>query len=287
MAGLPVTARPGGGLAQPWRPGPRGGPSGRDKLLKWSVFSRVFRALPRMREGRPTQLQASHGSVTCLRNPRGHPPARGVRPCVLSAPGPPGEERAEDDERVDVSETASISASIAERYAQALFELAREGDDLASLEADADALAAALDASEDLRKVIASPRVTRDEMTATVAALAGPLGLSKMTANTLGLMAGKRRLFTLPQFVAKLRGMIAAEKGEVEAQVTSAVALTDEQKTRIADLLRVRFGRNIKLNTSVDESLIGGLIVKVGSKMIDTSIRAKLANLQNAMKEVG
>jgi len=206
---------------------------------------------------------------------------------VLSAPGPPGEERAEDDERVDVSETASISASIAERYAQALFELAREGDDLASLEADADALAAALDASEDLRKVIASPRVTRDEMTATVAALAGPLGLSKMTANTLGLMAGKRRLFTLPQFVAKLRGMIAAEKGEVEAQVTSAVALTDEQKTRIADLLRVRFGRNIKLNTSVDESLIGGLIVKVGSKMIDTSIRAKLANLQNAMKEVG
>jgi F-type H+-transporting ATPase subunit delta len=206
---------------------------------------------------------------------------------VLSAPGPPGEERAKDDERVDVSETASISASIAERYAQALFELAREGDDLASLEADADALAAALDASEDLRKVIASPRVTRDEMTAAVAALAEPLGLSRMTANALGLMAEKRRLFTLPQFVAKLRGMIAAEKGEVEAQVTSAVALTDEQKTRIADLLRVRFGRNIKLNTSVDESLIGGLIVKVGSKMIDTSIRAKLANLQNAMKEVG
>jgi F-type H+-transporting ATPase subunit delta len=206
---------------------------------------------------------------------------------VLSAPGPPGEERAEDDERVDVSETASISASIAERYAQALFELAREGDDLAALEADADALAAALDASDDLRKVIASPRVTRDEMTAAVAALAGPLGLSRMTANALGLMAEKRRLFTLPQFVAKLRAMIAAEKGEVEAQVTSAVALSDEQKTRIADLLRVRFGRNIKLNTSVDESLIGGLIVKVGSKMIDTSIRAKLANLQNAMKEVG
>jgi len=188
---------------------------------------------------------------------------------------------------VDVSETASISASIAERYAQALFEISRESGELDALEADADALAGALDASEDLRHTIASPRIGRDEMVSLVEALAGPMGLSKMTANTLGLMAEKRRLFTLPQFVAKLRAMIAAEKGEVEAQVTSAVPLDDEQKTKIADLLRVRFGRNIKLNTSVDEDLIGGLIVKVGSKMIDTSIRAKLANLQNAMKEVG
>ncbi|MEE4117778.1 MAG: F0F1 ATP synthase subunit delta [Paracoccaceae bacterium] len=188
---------------------------------------------------------------------------------------------------MDVSETASISASIAGRYAQALFDICKEAGDLGALEADADALAGALDASDDLRAVIASPRVGRDEMVSMVSALAGAMGLSKMTANTLGLMAEKRRLFTLPQFVSRLRAMIAAEKGEVEAQVTSAVALSDEQKTKIADLLRVRFGRNIKLNTSVDEELIGGLIVKVGSKMIDTSIRTRLANLQNAMKEVG
>ena len=190
-------------------------------------------------------------------------------------------------EGVDVSETASISAMIAERYAQALFEISKEGEGLEALEKDADALAAALEASRDLRDMIASPRISREDQGAAVKALAGPLGLSGMTANTLGLMAANRRLFTLPQLVAKLRDMIAAEKGEVSAEVTSAAALSDAQREQVAELLRVRFGRNIKLNTSVDESLIGGLIVKVGSKMIDTSIRAKLASLQNAMKEVG
>ncbi|MEM1432165.1 MAG: F0F1 ATP synthase subunit delta [Pseudomonadota bacterium] len=186
-----------------------------------------------------------------------------------------------------MSETASISATIAERYAQALFEVSKEGSGLAALEADADALTAALAESPELNDIIASPRVTREEQAAAVKALAGPMGLSEMTANTLGLMSAKRRLFTLPQFAAKLREMIAEEKGEVTAEVTSAAPLSDAQRDQVADLLRVRFGRNIKLNTAVDESLIGGLIVKVGSKMIDTSIRAKLTSLQNAMKEVG
>jgi F-type H+-transporting ATPase subunit delta len=188
---------------------------------------------------------------------------------------------------VDVSETASISATIAERYAQALFELMKEAGALDALEADADALGGALDTSEDLRAFIGSPRVSREEMASAVHALSGPLGLSDTTTKTLGLMAENRRLFTLPQLVAKLRAMLAEEKGEVTAEVTSATALTDAQKDKVAEILRVRFGRNVKLNTSVDESLIGGLIVKVGSKMIDTSIRAKLASLQNAMKEVG
>ncbi|MEM9901111.1 MAG: F0F1 ATP synthase subunit delta [Pseudomonadota bacterium] len=186
-----------------------------------------------------------------------------------------------------MSETASMSAAIAERYAQALFEVSKDGGALDALEQDTDALAGALEASSELRDAIASPRVTRDDQAAAMKALAGPLGLSEMTANTLGLMASKRRLFSLPQLVTKLRAMIAAEKGEVTAEVTSASALSDGQRDKIAELLRVRFGRNIKLKTAVDESLIGGLIVKVGSKMIDTSIRAKLASLENAMKEVG
>ncbi|MEM9250598.1 MAG: F0F1 ATP synthase subunit delta [Pseudomonadota bacterium] len=186
-----------------------------------------------------------------------------------------------------MSETASISAMIAERYAQALFEVSKDSGGLDALETDTDAIAAALAESAELRDMIASPRVSRAEQGAAIAALAGPLGLSGMTANTLGLMASKRRLFTLPQLVTKLREMIAREKGEVTAEVTSATALSPAQSEQIAEMLRVRFGRNIKLNTAVDESLIGGLIVKVGSKMIDTSIRAKLANLQNVMKEVG
>jgi len=188
---------------------------------------------------------------------------------------------------VDVSETASISSSIAGRYATALFELAKGEGKIDALERDAEALGSALEASADLRALIGSPVYSRDEQGRAVAALAGPLELDPFTANTLGLMAAKRRLFTLPHMVRALRARIAAHKGEVTADVTSATALSQEQRTAIAEMLKGRFGKDVKLNAAIDESLIGGLIVKVGSRMIDTSIRARLAGLQNAMKEVG
>ena len=100
-------------------------------------------------------------------------------------------------------------------------------------------------------------------------------------------MASKRRLFVVPQLLAQLSAMIAEAKGEVTADVTSASALSDAQLSQLADTLKTKFGKDVKIESAVDESLIGGLIVKVGSKMIDTSIRSKLASLQNAMKEVG
>ena len=111
--------------------------------------------------------------------------------------------------------------------------------------------------------------------------------LSDTVANTLALMAQNRRLFVLPQLVSSLRDIIAAEKGEVTAEVTSAKALTKTQADKLAKTLKASTGKTVTLNTTVDESLIGGLIVKVGSRMVDTSIRAKLNSLQNAMKEVG
>ncbi len=186
-----------------------------------------------------------------------------------------------------MSEPASISAGIAARYASALFELAKEDKALKALEADTDALEAALKASADLRDLIGSPVYSREEQGAAMAAVAGKMGLSALTSNTLALMAGKRRLFVLPQLLAQLRGLIAAEKGEVTAEVTSAVPLTPAQAKELAATLKKRVGKTVKLKTAVDETLIGGLVVKVGSTMIDTSIRAKLASLQNAMKEVG
>jgi F-type H+-transporting ATPase subunit delta len=188
---------------------------------------------------------------------------------------------------VDVSEPASISSGIAARYAAAVFELAREAKSLQTLETDVDALAGALDASGDLRDMIASPVYGRDEQAAAITAVGRRLGVSELMLNTLALMASKRRLFVLPQLVAALRAMIAAEKGEVTAEVVSAKALTKAQSDALSKSLKERFGKTVKLQTSVDESLIGGLIVKVGSKMIDTSIRSQLAALQNAMKEVG
>lgn len=186
-----------------------------------------------------------------------------------------------------MSEPASISSGIAARYAAAVFDLAKEGNGLKALEADAEALAAALDASADLRDLIASPIVTREEQGAAIAAIAAKMKLSELVSNTLQLMAAKRRLFVLPQMLADLAARIATEKGEVTAEVVSATALSAEQAQTLAATLKARVGKDVKLKTAVDESLIGGLVVKLGSTMIDTSVKAKLAALQNAMKEVG
>jgi F-type H+-transporting ATPase subunit delta len=186
-----------------------------------------------------------------------------------------------------VSEPASISAGIAGRYATAVFELVKEAKGLKALEADVATLGAALTESADLRALISSPVYSRDEQTRAVGALAAKMKLSPTLSNTLGLMGQGRRLFVLPQLLAALEAMIADEKGEVTAEVTAAQALTKAQSDALAKSLSASVGKTVKLNTTVDDSLIGGLIVKVGSKMIDTSIRSKLASLQNIMKEVG
>ncbi len=189
--------------------------------------------------------------------------------------------------RVDVSEPASISSGIAQRYATAIFEIARDNNDLDKLETGVADLGAALADSEDLRELIASPVYSRDAQGKAVAAIADKMGLPVVLKNTLGLMAEKRRLFVLPQLISQLEALIAEHKGEVTAEVVSAKALTKTQETKLSKVLSAQVGKDVKLNSSVDESLIGGLIVKVGSKMIDTSVKSKLSSLQNVMKEVG
>ena len=186
-----------------------------------------------------------------------------------------------------MSEPASISANIAGRYATAVFDLAKEGGSLATLEADVSALGAALKESAEFRDLIVSPVYSRDEQARSIAAIVAKMGLSQLMANTLALMSAKRRLFVLPQLVTSLKDRIAAEKGEVTADVTAASPLSAAQSERLAAALSKTVGKTVILNTAVDESLIGGLIVKVGSKMIDTSVASKLASLQHAMKEVG
>ncbi len=200
----------------------------------------------------------------------------------------PAGARTANIERVDVSGTASISSGIAQRYATALFELStEEKSGLAALEKDVEALSSAIADSADFREVLSSPVYSRDDQSRAVAAVAKAMDLSPLMANTLALMATKRRLFALPQFAAALRDLIAEAKGEVTADVASARALSSAQAEKLAKALSSSFGKTVKLNATVDESLIGGLVVKVGSKMIDTSIRSRLAALQNSMKEVG
>ncbi|WP_124086017.1 F0F1 ATP synthase subunit delta [Pseudogemmobacter humi] len=186
-----------------------------------------------------------------------------------------------------MAEPASISQGIAARYATALFDLAKEGGALAAIEADAAQLKEALAGSPELNALIASPVVVRADQARALAAVGKAMGLNALTVNTLALMADKRRLFVLPQFLAVLGDLIAEEKGEVTAEVTAATKLTAAQAKKLAETLKARVGKTVKLNTTVDESLIGGLIVKLGSVMIDTSVRSKLASLQNVMKEVG
>ncbi|KPQ16590.1 MAG: F-type H+-transporting ATPase delta subunit AtpH [Rhodobacteraceae bacterium HLUCCO18] len=168
-----------------------------------------------------------------------------------------------------------------------MFELAQEGGALDALEADVAALEAAMSESADLRDMISSPIYGREETQGAVGGIADAMGLDAITGNTLRLMAQKRRLFVLPALLRALRERIADHKGEVTADVLSAKALTQAQSDKLKKALSASVGREVQLNTAVDESLIGGLVVKVGSKMVDTSIRAKLNALQNTMKEVG
>ncbi len=186
-----------------------------------------------------------------------------------------------------MASSASLTSGVAGRYATALFEIAKESDQLDRVEADLATVQAALDDSADLRDMIASPVFTREDQGNAIRALAGKMDLGPAVTNTLLLMAQNRRLFVVPGLIQGVRALIADARGEVTAEVTAAKRLTEGQLQSLAQTLKASIGQDVKLNVTVDESLIGGLVVKVGSRMIDTSIRSKLAALQNVMKEVG
>ncbi|MEO8530695.1 MAG: ATP synthase F1 subunit delta, partial [Deltaproteobacteria bacterium] len=147
-------------------------------------------------------------------------------------------------------------------------------------------LTAALNDSADLRDLISSPVYSRDAQAKAIAALGKAMGLTDIFKGTLGVMAEKRRLFVLPQLLSTLAERIADAKGETTADVTAAKALTKTQEAALAKSLKAAVGKTVNLNVAVDETLIGGMIVKIGSRMIDTSIKSKLAGLENAMKGV-
>lgn len=193
----------------------------------------------------------------------------------------------QDIGRRHVSETAGISTGIAARYATAVFDLAKEGKAIKALESDVAALDAAMTDSADLRTLLTSPLYSREEQSAAITAIATKMSLSETTSNVLALLASKRRLFVMPQLLAVLQDMLAEERGEVTAEVTTAKKLTKAQADKLAKTLKAQVGKSVTIKETVDASIIGGLIVKVGSKMIDTSIASKLNALQNTMKEVG
>jgi F-type H+-transporting ATPase subunit delta len=178
-------------------------------------------------------------------------------------------------------------SELAERYATALFDLARERGALDRINADLEALKAMIAESADLKRLIRSPVLTREEQGRAVATLAERAGFDDLTGRFLGVVAEHRRLFALPAVIETFRTKLAEHRGEVAAEVTSAVPLTDEQLGAVREALGRYVGRAVNLVTNVDPSLLGGLVVRVGSRMVDASLRTRLQQLELSMKGVG
>jgi F-type H+-transporting ATPase subunit delta len=178
-------------------------------------------------------------------------------------------------------------SGVAERYAGSLYELASEAGAVAKVEADLARFEALLDGSEDLRRLIESPVFSSDEQFKAISAIVDKAKIGGLTANFLRVVARNRRLFAVPGMVRAFGRIAAAARGEVVADVISAHDLTAAQKSELATTLKGVAGKDVSINLTIDPSLLGGLVVKIGSRQIDTSLKTKLASLKLALKEVG
>jgi len=176
---------------------------------------------------------------------------------------------------------------IAERYASALYELADEAKALDQVAGDLKAIRAMMASSADLMRLIRSPVLGRSEQAKAVSALADKAGFSGLTGRFMGTLASNRRLFALASVIDAFLAELARRRGEATADVTSAVALTPAQTQALEEALKSVVGSKVSVDLKVDQSLIGGLVVRVGSRMIDTSLATKLRRLRLAMKGVG
>ena len=181
----------------------------------------------------------------------------------------------------------SGGASVAGRYASALFELATESRQVAEVEASLNQFQQMLDGSADLQRLVASPAFSAEEQTRAIKAILDKAGIGGLAGNFLQLIARNRRLFAAADMVKSFRALAARARGEVDAEVVSAFPLDAKQLTALTDTLRASVGgKQIKMNTKVDPTLLGGLVVKMGSRMVDSSLRTKLASLKTRLKEV-
>ena len=179
---------------------------------------------------------------------------------------------------------ANIQASLAGRYATALFDLARDAKAIDAVEKSMSTVATALNESADLKALTTNPVLTRADAQKAIAAVAKSMKLDTQTAKTLGVLAENRRLGETAAVARAFSALAAAHRGEVTAEVTSAHALTAAQMKALATKLKARVGSDVAIQTKVDPSILGGLTVRIGSQMIDTSIKTRLNTLANAMK---
>ena len=183
-----------------------------------------------------------------------------------------------------VENSGGIQASLAGRYATALFGLARDESQIDAVTRSLDTLEAAMTESADFKTLVTSPLIGRTEAGKAVRALTPTLGLDPITAKFLGVLADNGRLSELKAVIKAVRMLAADSRGETTAEVTSAFPLNDDQVARIKSNLKARLGRDVTIDAKVDSALLGGLVVRLGSQMIDASIKTKLNSLAMAMK---
>jgi F-type H+-transporting ATPase subunit delta len=176
---------------------------------------------------------------------------------------------------------------VAERYASSLFELALDAGSIDQVASDLGKFQSLIDESSDLKRLIMSPVFSADEQAQAISALAEKAGITGLVANFLKVVASNRRLFAVPGMIGGFRDIAARHRGEVSADVISAHALNDAQIDELKAALKSVTGKDVTVNVTVDPTLLGGLIVKVGSRQIDTSLRTKLSTLKLSLKEVG
>lgn len=186
-----------------------------------------------------------------------------------------------------MADTTSHISGVAERYASSLFDLALEQKSEGAISAELTRLEKLIAENEDLKRLIVSPVFSADDQFKAIAAIADKAGFDGLVGNFLRVVAKNRRLFAVPGIIRAYRAIEAKHRGEVSAEVTSARTLTAEQETELKAALKSVTGKDVTIHVVVDPSIMGGLIVKVGSRQIDTSLRTKLSSLKLALKEVG
>jgi F-type H+-transporting ATPase subunit delta len=186
-----------------------------------------------------------------------------------------------------VAQSSSPISGVAERYAGSLFELALQSNSVGQVEADLTSFETMLASSPDLARLINSPVFSSEDQAKAIAAIAGQAGIAGLTGNFLRVVAQNRRLFAIPGMIKAFRQIAAEHRGEAAADVTSAHELTVEQQTELKAALKSVAGKDVTISVTVDPSLLGGLVVKMGSRQIDTSLKTKLNSLKLALKEVG
>ncbi len=180
---------------------------------------------------------------------------------------------------------SGIISGMAGRYANALFELALEGKAVDQVKSDLAAFDALVASSPDLTRLVRSPVFSADEQAKALSAVLDKAGIKGVAANFLRVVASNRRLFAAREMIRGFNALVARHKGEVTAQVTVAEKLNDARMNEIRDALKAVTGKDVQIDVDVDPSIIGGLKVKVGSRMVDASLRTKLNSIKFAMKE--